>query len=319
MSDTTSQQKLSWNQVVRLLTNSSKRRLRLRLVDTIFLQSHSLSLPNEQSQVQITDWFFTSKKGDVTKRKASENNTLQHALDRFSRLALTGHNAAGPRIISVVYFTEDGDWKRKRVHLTAEQMEREAKKRSGNKLQGCKFLQCYHRPCEGSDHFFRGEYSIKIVSGVQGREDERITEVSACIVDDFVMASNNARQLGENDSALLKWVQKEIEVILIKVVKNLEQAVDTLQNSNDVSDDVQKCEIIHLFADFILDDNRQIWLELIHGVNLIGCCANLDLGGAVNLSEDKIKSSTIETSVAAISKTKRSQKKKSQRGTNEGK
>jgi len=273
--------RLGWEQIARIFTQS-KKKLRLRIVDTVFLQSS----PN--GDPQITGWYFTSKKGETSSRKGTSSLTLQHVYDRFCRVALTGANAAGPRIIAVGYL--GGASKSRRVNFTAEQMEREVKNRKCVLFEGCTSIQCYLHPCHGKEHCFRGVYTSRLVPASSSDEGEEMkNDVTVYLVEDPMMATENhhdlakdnhsSSQLGADSSALLRWIQKEVDVLVLRIVQNLEKT-DSSRKSN---------VIAKLSAEFILDNDRKLWLarvdDVAFGSGDMNQC-HIDFDTVIDSSED---------------------------------
>ena len=318
------QHSLSWEQIANLLTSQSQcqsqshksnlqnKKLQLKLLDTVFLHQENddttseLSSKGDNRQNRIKQWYFTSKKGEVTRRKDPSALTLQHLHDRFCRFSLANSsNAAGPRIIALGYSYDDKhtqkDQKkiscptvesvRQRVIYTEEQFKREVQHENPFGLSKCAYLQCYLRPFEGKNQFYRGVYQLVLDSSKKLKKSEPNnmdvkSEVLAQIVEDpLVTGNNSALGLGfsvglfdNKCSTLLKWVQQEVEVSTLKLVTYLESTMSLLplglqENNNekpemvstsDVSDHPGR--IVALMVDFIMDDNKQLWISCINNV-----------------------------------------------------
>lgn len=243
----------NWEIVLSVLTNA-KKKLRLRILDTVFLQS-------ENSRSPVSNWYFTSKNGELVRRTGVSNITLHHVYDRFCRLALTGPNASGPRIVAVGY--SDNNLQKNRITLTAEQFQRDAKSQKASLAFNCSVLQCFISPSLGNGNFFQGVYSctdMPLVSPHDKQEKKR--EVVIYAIEDFITmsersngsAGNNVTlsQVKGDDSALIKWVQKEIEVVIMKIIHELERV--TIQSS------IAENKVSTLSANFVLDGQKNLWL-----------------------------------------------------------
>ncbi len=316
---------LSWEKIAHLLTtqiqcsksNTENKRLRLKILDTVFLEKNdgTSSTPDIHTSAKcdtlqspknnvkghcIKQWCFTTKKGEAVKRKDPSVLTLQHVYDRFCRFSLANaSNAAGPRIVAVAvrkraerkYDSNDG-LLQQRVNYTAEQLEREAKNKNTD-LCNYASLQCYLRPFEGRDTFYRGMFRLtsdarmnSLDKGGSAKFDHEHSskttlknDVTVQIVDDPVMAdgkvSNFGRSIKQFDhdcSTLHKWIQKEVEASVLKIVHHLESVLFSLRNDSlcgdSISTEIHEAKIITLTADFILDDNKQLWLACIDGVRI---------------------------------------------------
>ena len=370
------QHHLSWEQISHLLTsqpqshksnNVYSKKLRLKILDTVFLKNKHDNFNSSTNEYQfiddsnneegskslkekvktnhrsvITQWCFTTKKGEAMRRKDTTVLTLQHVYDRFCRFALANtSNAAGPRIVAVGYeyghkklhknqlkeLKETNPHKvgllRQRVNYTVEQFKREVKNinnnsnYSNNDTDGGIFksicLQCYLRPYGGIDQLYRGVFQL--VLDPNYNENDNVSnrdviknDITVQIVDDVDMANGTAsdfghssiRQLDQECSTLHQWIQKEVEVSVLKIVHHLESVMASYpstskNNSGDhnVNDDdsdqypLEKSDlplvlprgycrqkIVGLTANFILDDNKQLWLACIDSAT-IGAKDNL--------------------------------------------
>jgi hypothetical protein len=244
----------SWEKVLCILSNA-KKNLRLRILDTVFLQS-------ENNRSPISNWYFTSKNGELVKRGEVSSLTLHHVYDRFCRLALTGPNASGPRIVAIGY--SDDNLPNNRITFTAEQLERDAKSQKASSLQfKCSVLQCFISPSLGNENFFQGVYSCIDKPSISPADKcEERKEVVIYAIEDFLMLTEcrngpdgndvTRTQMKINDSALNKWVQKEIEVAIMKIVHELERT--TIRSS------VIENKVSTLSANFVLDGQKKLWL-----------------------------------------------------------
>jgi hypothetical protein len=353
------QNQLSWNQIAHLLTSQPQqqqsKKLRLKILDTVFLKknpnneaSSNLNFstngstnPNEFSSKSlsskrvidqrniITQWCFTTKKGEIMRRKDPTVLTLQHVYDRFCRFSLANTlNAAGPRIVAVGYeYPYNGHNKeakeksshgvgllRQRVNYTVEQFKREVNTSNNNSSNTCQnrctSLQCYLRPFEGRDQFYRGVYQLLLDSdnntSSRTNDDSKNrsehnnksnvkvkSDIMVHIIDDPEMANDTISDLGRSirqfgKTPLHKWIQKEVDLSVLKIVHHLESIIcsfslnardDDNRLENDYALDLtysDRLKVVTLTADFILDDNKQLWLA---------CVDNVTIGDEDNLVE----------------------------------
>lgn len=299
---------ISWEQVCHLLTNhyhnqqshnskaNQKKKFTLKILDTIFFHKNTqsdLAIIDESSGDEnkcrhnnIREWFFTTKKGEVARRKDPNTLTLQHLHDRFCRFALANSsNAAGPRIVATGYMksivndrnqsSTEGSLLKQRVNLTVDQLKRQIYHEKDNILCKCMYMQSYLRPHEGRDQFFRGCYRLSIDSNEYNTPTKKNKHKSDIKSDVLVQiyedppssGSNNAMtDLSDcNSSQLLQWIQTEVEATTLKVVNYLESAIELLsaQHTDNASN---RTKIVALLVDFILDDNKHLWITSIDNV-----------------------------------------------------
>ena len=167
---------ISWEDALNnFLTKESpctKKRLKIRILDTVFLQrQHDLLQSHNThgsppSKIEIASWTYTSKTGGkIVKRKNIETLQLNHVGETFCRFALANPaNAWGPRIAAVAYFDgTEGVGTLRSKGFTAEAFKLAIR---GNPYGGgsddrsllwrkAKYLQCYLRPYQGVDVVFR--------------------------------------------------------------------------------------------------------------------------------------------------------------------
>ena len=243
--------RLQWEQIIKSITRS--RKFRLRVVDTVFLGT---THETNESRPQITGWYFTTIKGEASRRKDTSNVALQHVYDRFCRLALVDANATGARIVAVGYH----DSERRQINFTAEQMEREVKT-CGNPFDGCSYLQCYINPCQEREQFFRGVYTSRLVQCSHRASDDGIkSDIVVYLLEDPLsiptsdeldpkITNHSPRHLGgEQTSDMSNRIQMEIMDIMPKIV----EIVETENDGNKIS---------RISAEFILDIEGRLWLR----------------------------------------------------------
>jgi hypothetical protein len=255
----------NWETVLSILSNA-KKKLRLRILDTVFLQPENVRAP-------ISSWYLTSKSGELVKRSMVSSLTLHHVYDRFCRLASTGANTSGPRIVAVGY--SDDNLQHNRITFTAAQLERDAKSQKDSSMVfKCSVLQYFLSPSLGKENFFQGVYSctdIHLVSSDDKCEEKK--EIVVYPIEDFIMMSDfsvgsngndlTRTQMKMSDSALAKWVQKDIEVTIMKIVHELERvAIPSTAVENKIST---------MSANFVLDGQKKLWL-----INTFNVISRLD-------------------------------------------
>lgn len=271
---------LSWEKICQLLahqdqyprTNQTKR-LHLKILDTVFLHQRN----GDQTCSRIQDWFLTTKKGIVTRRKHPNSLTLQHVYDRFRRFSLVNaSNATGPRIIAVGYMrqnqNEPTDNFHDQVNYTDEQFQRMLIEDSS--VRNCIYIQTYLRPYEGINYIFRGCFQIisdplETTFAKNEHASDRNIEVLTKIVESSLLASD-MKTSSFQSSSIMKWIEREVEVSTLKVVDHLErqmnnvlcQPLGDLNGSEGVSKSYNQ-RILTLTADFILDDNKHLWMTYI--------------------------------------------------------
>ena len=316
----------------------NKNKLRIRILDTVFFHDDSSPLVSsssspstplqstdennkskcfvttkEATSCNITQWYFTSKKGELVRRKDPSSLTLQHIYDRFCRFSLANTaNASGPRIVSFGYLKKPRIYSpsrransnnvgllTERVTFTEDQLNREIKPKNNHSLgtiYSC--LQCYLRPYEGRDEFYRGVYKLMVDKNADNDNTIVQSEVLVKLVrdpildnDGFYESTANIRSTDQilDDKripSLYQWIKREVEVSMLKIVRHLETIISSLPPSDSdklPSDEVNDfnmkdpyTKILSMRADFVLDDNKQLWL---------GCIDDVAVGGEGNLIE----------------------------------
>ena len=260
--------------------------LRIKLLDTVFVEaarappgvgvgdSNSYAYPPPYLP-RIVDWVFTSRSGEASRRKNVASLDWNHVRDRFGRFALANMaNARGPRIVAVGREGSGGDI---RFHLTAEQFDCEVKGGGGGRgggrsiLSKCEAIQCYLRPLQGKDQTFRAVYGF---IGDNNSPDVTKGEpyVNVYIAEDGVTGSDAEVFQWEGASGNMRdeATKKEIELSVGAIVSHIEKALKPApedQNHNPAEECEgqnkplkEKLRVTSLSAEFILDDNRHLWL-----------------------------------------------------------
>ena len=322
-----SSSQFQWREIALALSAPNpinKEKLDLKLIDTVFLEftpqnneslrddeektnslkSHHRN--NKNSFLRVTDWIFTSKNGQPTQRKNTSTLTIQHVSDRFSRFALANPaNASGPRIVAVGInraSTNEIDERGERVHLTADQFQREAKKcenfYSGNNIKNNKFpritkfseIQCYLRPHNGQDQIFRGVVVTECNKSIQvekSKDDQTKINRTSCAhqlqkskCEVFTLegamshcgSDSCVRPLTPSRNSFLEPIRKDVEDLTYSIINHLQ----TFHNgeSQNIHEDnhtyTGKQKFSSITADFLLDDNKQLWLIYISNIVLDG-------------------------------------------------
>jgi hypothetical protein len=305
---------ISWEQVCHLLTNhyhnqqshngkaNQTKKITLKILDTIFFhntQSHdatddeSRDDENKRCPYNIREWFFTTKKGEVSRRKDPNTLTLQHLHDRFCRFSLANSsNATGPRIVATGYMksnvndrsknSNESGLLKQRVNYTEDQLRRQIYHEKDNSLCKFMYIQSYLRPHEGRDRFFRGHYRLILDSNkasTQLKKSKHKSDIKSDVLvqtyeDPPSSTSNNMiKDLSDcNSSPLMQWIQTEVEATTLKVVNYLESAIELLsaQHTDNVSTDNMSTQtkVVALLVDFILDDNKHLWITSIDNVTI---------------------------------------------------
>lgn len=321
---------LQWEQIIRLLTcsthqsqsnsgsNGNNNKLRIKILDTVFfsqvetssLSSNSNPRSNQDGNdsqhitegCNISQWCFTSKKGELTRRKDPNSLTLQHVYDRFCRFALANtFNASGPRIVSFGYLKKPKlsflsskhhvGLLKERVSFTEDQLQREISRKNGNLIDGrIGFLQCYLRPYQGRDEFYRGVYKLVVDENARAQkfvQGEVLVQIVQDPVSNDVDMSNPAHDmsstvqlLDDNKiSSLQQWIKQEVEVSVLKIVHHLETNISSLplsdlksivESNRDGDFQAINLKVLRMTVDFVLDDNKQLWLGFIDDVSISG-------------------------------------------------
>ena len=277
---------IQWQQIANILTTQTplkakgqNKKLRVKILDTIFfhapLVKASSSTESTNNNV-IREWCFTSRRGEAVKRKQPWALTLQNVYDRFCRFALANEaNKTGPKIIAVGFLKTQGEKNghELRLNFTREKILREVQNQTngvgiGQQLRNCTSLQCYLRPQEGKDHFFRGVFNRSRDNKNSGEHEIVVYKVSHAVVGDGTTESTETEP--EISSKVLVTgeshfghVKNEVEISMLRMIQHMENILYIVANERKISNpclESASFKIRSLTADFILDDNQQIWL-----------------------------------------------------------
>lgn len=212
---------LPWSWVAPLLSTdvstptSPGSRCSLKLLDTAFLSANN----------KVGSWLYTSKKGEVTKKK-KDNLSLPKVLERFTRFALANPtNAAGPQHVCVVH-SRSGD-RRLLSHGDFQKCVEE-----GSGLEDAEALQCYLRPRGGQEEVHRCKYSPSGSSF-------------------SVSSGSDSRPISDSP------VTSEITSLADLIASHISLAATKMSNKASPGPDLTCAAFT---ADFVLDDNGQLWL-----------------------------------------------------------
>ena len=250
---------LPFAQILKLLLTQSKRKVRIRMIDTIFFTM------NNDNKVNIASWYYTSNKGELVQRGDILKLTLQNIHDRFCRISPQGSN----KIVAVGYVQDDDSSNDdlRRVTFTLGQLHREAKNSNVDILRNVKCLQYYVHPCQEKHQYFRAIYSLRLTTSENG-EKEHKSDVEIYPLDDLDAKANADEKMmigvdvligDTSSSALHEWVHKELEVVMSRLVQHIEFSL-TFESSMDVDG----TNIIQLVADFVLDDNKRLFMTSVN-------------------------------------------------------
>ena len=265
----------SWREVSHLLTEevpSTKRRLQIRVLDTVFLLPQHRSTSDKS---QLHSWLYTSRKGHFVRRKldgngkqhsgqdtSSQRLSLQHVYERFCRIALS-HPGNVCKTVAVVR-RHDGSWS----YILADGLKRAAQGQSdgGNSdlLRNECALQCFMQPNNGKDVQYRAIFKYLPNANKQSPQDEgdsRKFKVDLYLLEN-VMSVPSIRSIDSDED--VGDISKDIRIKSINSTISMAQHIGEIlkQHRGEVNAEVRtsKRVILVLVADFVLDDKRQLWL-----------------------------------------------------------
>ncbi|GMH66148.1 hypothetical protein TrST_g11447 [Triparma strigata] len=240
---------LSWSQTASLLYTeallpgaTSSHRCSIKVLDTAFLEPKSGGAPDE---IKVAGWVYTSKKGEIT-RKKKEHLSLTKVYERFTRFALANpDNANGEKYVAVVH--PRGEGMRRIMEHSDLQAASESNSTTGSPLLAdCSALQCYLRPQDGVDHLYRSTFDGENVA----------VHIVKNIVRDGVGVKENIKVTMMNEDLL-----EELKSNAIKLKTHIEAAMAGGKKGPQ--------RVMSLTADFVLDDNRQLWLCCVNNVSVM--------------------------------------------------
>ncbi|GMH51794.1 hypothetical protein TL16_g01087 [Triparma laevis f. inornata] len=241
--------KLTWAQTAALLYTESllpgsnvSRRCPIKVLDTAFLE---LKGGDVRDEVKVVGWVYTSKKGEITKKK-KEHLSLTKVYERFTRFALANpENASTNKYVAVVH--PRGLGRRRIMEHSSLQSSAEGNEMEGSPmLVDCSALQCYLRPQDGVDHLYRSTF-----------DGENVT---VCVVRDVVRDGVGVEE-GIKITMMNEDLVEELKRNAIKLKTHIEAAMAGGKKGPQ--------RVMSLTADFVLDDNRQLWLCCVDNVSVM--------------------------------------------------
>ena len=209
--------------------------------------------------------------GEITKKK-KDHLSLTKIYERFSRFALANpDNANGDKVrrgippslpsppslttlntnlqfVAVVHPRGDGP-RRILEHSVLQTASEENDTVGAPALADCSALQCFLRPRDGKDELFRAT-----LSG---------SEVISVKLLNKMMRDGKGTLEGFKVTAMNEDIVEEVKAHVIKLKTHIEAAIIVKSKSKSSLQGVMS-----LTADFVLDDNRQLWLCCVNDVYL---------------------------------------------------
>lgn len=232
----------------------------MRLVDTVMTNSSG----------DVESWVFTAKTGHITTKKRAQDRAK--IVERFERFALANPRNT-ERFVALLVRDCPPDRARPKERIVLDEtalrgaMLVESSHKVPQELLGSS-LQCYLRPQNGSNAFLRGHYqhgvgdlpcfSLSKVSPLYRLPDSVHTSASA---GEAAMSSSEVPVLGDDTESVR--LRTETENALASLVAFLEPRVVSMGNSEDQQQMTIKCE-----ADFVIDDNGELWLTSLPSVTV---------------------------------------------------
>jgi len=240
---------LPWSSLSPLLStevlhpSGASSRCPIKILDTAFI-SPSSSPTAGRNSVKVDSWLYTSKKGEVTKKKR-DNLTLQKVFERFARFALANpSNNNGAKLVTVA-FPRGGGAKRILDYGRMQEIVESNVAEGEVDLVDISAIRCFLRPFEGRDELWRVRYDTDNNSQVK-------VEVK-CVegwLRDGVGVEKDVKDNYMNDD-----VTGEITSLTNSIVEHVELAHAKLRKT--------KGSVKSMVCDFVLDDNRHLWLSSV--------------------------------------------------------
>lgn len=245
-------------------SSGTKKWAGMRLVDTVMFSSAG----------EVESWVFTSKAGHVTTKKRAQAGAK--IAERFEHFAL-----ANPRNSEqYVALLAGSDQPDERIVLDKIALRELLPERSSQdiseKLPGAT-LQCYLRPQNGSNSYLRGCYHHR------GRDPPsysltRLSPLYRLRHSVSGSAPTGGDETPCSESPILdnkpesKRLRSEAETALSSIVAFLEPGLASVGNQGQARN-IQTCK-----ADFVIDDNGELWLTSIPSVTVPGAYDGLEVG-----------------------------------------
>jgi hypothetical protein len=215
--------KISWEELLNLITSSGEVTCSVRLLDTVFI--------NQQNNGnRLNSWYFTTKNGIISKKKY-EKSTIDAITTRFHRFSMSNPNNALQYVGTIV--KDDGS----RQYLTEDELTNYFSLESNLDNQNSSFLQVYLRPYDGIDQIVKGTYQ-------NGNENFQFTVQTAA------GGSCELKTLPESS-----FIRDQCTIFTKEILKSLR----VLNLSAEPLADLQ--------MEFIIDDNKHVWLSKISQTN----------------------------------------------------
>lgn len=232
----------------------------MRLVDTVVFDSAG----------KVESWIFTAKTGHVTSKKRAQDRTK--IAERFERFALANPRNTERFVALLDSACPPGGANAKGRVVLDEKALREAllvgsSQQVPSELQGSS-LQCYLRPQNGSNSFLRAYYqhrgtdppgfSLSKVSPLYRlpSSEERLT------VGDGVETPSSEEPILDSGPESTR-LRSETERALSSLVEFLELRLVSGGNDQDQNQSILECK-----AEFVIDDNGELWLTSLPSVTV---------------------------------------------------
>lgn len=206
----------TWKDILYELTKTTDIPCSVRLLDTIFIDSQNL----------VNAWYFTTKNGIVSKKKA-EKSTFEAISTRFNRFSMSNPNNTHQYVGTVMTDSH-------RKYLTESELASYFSA-SSTESDTTKSLQVYLRPYNGVDLVVRAYFRV------QGNHEN--LQFAVQLLDK--KESNDLSKLPDST-----FICDQCKIFTREIIKAL-----NLLNSDRV--------VTELTAEFIVDDNRHVWLSKI--------------------------------------------------------
>ncbi|CAM9090655.1 unnamed protein product [Hapterophycus canaliculatus] len=253
--------KASADSVTELSSSGTKRWAGMRLVDTVIFDSSG----------EVDIWVFTAKAGHVTSKKRAQAGAK--IAERFERFALA--NPRNSEQYVALLAGRDKPDERTVLHKIAlrEALSGGASKETPHELSGAT-LQCFLRPRNGSNSFLRGCYHHRgrdppVYSLARVSPLYRLPRcVGGLAASREVQTPSSEAPIIDNDPES-KRLRSEAEAALASLVAFLQPRLVSEGNEG-LAPNIRTCE-----AEFIIDDNGELWLTSVPNVTIP--CAQVGL------------------------------------------
>ncbi|CAM9178368.1 unnamed protein product [Scytosiphon promiscuus] len=248
--------------IVEHSSSSAKKWAGMRLVDTVMFDSSG----------EVDSWVFTAKAGHITSKKRAQ--ARGKIAERFERFAL-----ANPRNSEqYVALLAGKDQSEERIALTKmalREMLSASSQELSQELSGAT-LQCYLRPKNGSNSFLQGCYHHR-ESDLPFYSLDRVSPLYRLprSAGEFPAPAKAGKQSSTSplvgDDPESKRLRSEAETALASLVAFLELELVS-EGKEGRAPSVRTCK-----ADFIIDDNGELWLTSVPSVAVPGSLVELQV------------------------------------------